>query len=118
MKNSNVWSFVAGAVAVIAGAAIGEEICSRRRQAKRIINRFYHPLYIGVNNKIYEGAEPELHEQEKAFIDGVITSEEFIRRVNTINQNIVASVAKYEAMEGGWQHAKYEKIFKYDYFRR
>lgn len=125
MKNSNskksnnmFWSFVAGIATTAIGAAIADEVCSRRARAKRIINRFYHPLYIGVNNKIYEGAEPELHKQEKLFIDGVITTDEFIRRVNTINQNIIASVAKYDAMEDGWQHCKYEEIFKYDYFER
>ena len=118
MKNSNVWSFIAGVATVAIGAAIGEEVCSRRARAKRIIGKYYHPLYIGVNTKIYDGADAELHKQEKDFVDGVITAGEFERRVNTINQNIVASVSKYDSMKDGWKYCKYEQIFKYDYFER
>ena len=118
MKNSNIFSFVAGIATVAIGATIGESLCSRRARAKRIISKYYHPLYIGVNTKIYDGADIELHKQEKLFVDGVITANEFARRVNTINQNIVASVSKYNAMENGWECCKYEEIFKYDYFER
>lgn len=117
MKNSNVWSFIAGVATVAVGSIIAEEVCSRRSIADRAINNLM-PTWIGVNDRIRNGARAEAFEMKKLFCDGVITREEFRRRMNTINQNITASVAKYDAMENGWEVCKYEKIFKYDYFER
>lgn len=117
MKNSNIFSFIAGIGTVLAIGIVSEEVCSRRAIADRAINNLM-PIWIGVNDRIRNGARAEAFEVKKEFCDGVITKEEFQRRMNTIRQNITASVAKYDEMENGWEKAKYEKIFKYDYFKR